>query len=99
MPRRGYEAGTDGNFTMAVLLEGISPERKTEFARSIITKNGHIISAYIGGLEQETGTVKVRQTAFSIAGRKPLYDTVCRISDNADKTVPIAEKGYFCVPD
>jgi len=99
MPRRGYEAGTDGNFTMAELLEGISPERKTEFARSIITKNGHIISAYIGGLEQEAGTEKTKQIVFSLTGRKPLYDTVCRISDNADKTVPIAEKGYFCVPD
>ena len=91
------------NYSVAKILQGVSPAHKIEFARSIITKDGHIISAYIEGIEKDLGKAKAKKIAAKLAGQEPQFDTVCEISENQDtgaKTIsPVSKKGYFCVID
>ncbi|MBO4556182.1 MAG: hypothetical protein J5706_05420, partial [Elusimicrobiales bacterium] len=90
-------------FSLAKTLEGVSVPHKIEFARSIITKDGHIISAYLGGIEKDLGKAKAKEIAAKLAGHEPQFDTVCEIAENKDtgaKTLsPVSKKGYFCVID
>ena len=78
-----------------MLLKGVSPSHKIEFARSIITKDGHIISAYLGGIEKDLGKAKAKEIASKLAGQEPQFGTVCEISENAEtgeKTIKAASK-------
>lgn len=91
------------NLSMYLLLKGVSPKHKIEFARSIITKDGHIISAYLGGIEKDLGKAKAKEIASRLAGQEPQFDTVCEIAENAEtgeKTIKAAsKKGYFCLAE
>ena len=90
-------------FSIRNLLKGVSPKHKIEFARSIITKDGHIISAYLGGIEKDLGKAKAKEIAAKLAGQEPQFGTVCEISENQDtgaKTIsPVSKKGYFCLAE
>ncbi len=89
--------------SLYLLLKGVSPSHKIEFARSIITKDGHIISAYLGGIEKDLGKAKAKEIASKLAGQEPQFGTVCEISENAEtgeKTIKAAsKKGYFCLAE
>ena len=90
-------------FKMFDILKDVSSAHKIEFARSIITKDGHIISAYIEGIEKDLGKAKAKKIAAKLAGQEPQYGTVCEISENAEtgeKTIKAAsKKGYFCLAE
>ena len=90
-------------FSIRKLLKGVSPKHKIEFARSIITKDGHIISAYLGGIEKDLGKAKANEIAKKLAGQEPQYDMACEITENAKtgtKTInAVIKKGYFCLAE
>lgn len=91
------------NLSIAKTLKGVSPAHKIEFARSIITKDGHIISAYMGGIKKDLGEKKAKEIAQKLAGQSPQFDTACEITENAGtgtKTInAVSKKGYFCLAE
>ncbi|MBO4556832.1 MAG: hypothetical protein J5706_08735, partial [Elusimicrobiales bacterium] len=97
------EQNLEEAISMFKLLKNVSPSHKVEFAQSIITKDGHIISAYIEGIEKDLGKAKAKKIAAKLAGQEPQFDTVCEISENAEtgeKTIKTAsKKGYFCLAE
>lgn len=90
-------------FSIRKLLKGVLPAHKIEFARSIITKDGHIISAYMGGIKKDLGEKKAKEIAQKLAGQSPQFDTACEITENAGtgtKTInAVSKKGYFCLAE
>lgn len=102
-PMLGVGPEAYANLKMTEILENLSPEGRIEFAKSIKTRNGHVISAYIGGLEQVAGTEKARQFAEILSGKKPQYDSTCEITENPETGEKIVKsvdkKGYFCLAE
>ena len=107
-PLLGYQAGSRENAKMADLLQGVSPESRIEFARSIITKDGHIISAYLGGIEKDLGKAKAKEIAAEIAktlaGDNIQYGFSCEIEESpggdSPKQLARTEKeGHFCTAE
>ena len=100
-PLLGYQKGSRENAKMADILQGVSPEHRIEFAKSIITKDGHIISAYIGGIEQDLGKEKAAGIAKTLAGDNVQYGVSCEIEEtpggDSPKQLTRTEKeGHFC---
>lgn len=90
---------TSENTRLYNLLKDVRPGHKIEFARSIVTRDGHIISAYAGGIQKDLGRKKAMEIAERLTGTKPEYNTACAVSTdgNGRKTIkPVPRRGWFC---